>query len=187
MTIALLACCAIINTHMASHQTVINARRREADQMSMRFKLAALASATLLAASVGIGLAAPAFAANNQEMYVDTNNNAYFAYVSSDSTGTYVQATDDNGITKWDVPTSSGEISTYSTSPHLCMSVDTSNNRIHLETCNSNVDEEWTAHLDGDGYWFFNAASNDCLNAHWQVSELNVASCNQGANQIFIL
>jgi hypothetical protein len=155
--------------------------------LSLRFKLGALVSATMLAAGLGIGFAAPAFAVNNQEMYVDTNNNAYFVYAPHDSVGTYVEVTSTAGITKWDVPTNTGEISTYSRSPHLCMQVNASNNRIQLEACNGNVAEEWDAHSQGAGYWFYNAYSNDCLNAHWQASQLNVAPCNQGPNQIFII
>jgi hypothetical protein len=137
---------------------------------------------------LGIGFAAPAFAVDGATMKVNSTDKGrtFYAIVNSITSGTYVLLA--NSGSAWNVPTSSGQISVFSGRNH-CMSVDPSNNRIELETCTGSVDEEWDAHAQGGGYWFFNAASNDCLNAHWQATptQVNVAPCNQGANQIWIL
>jgi hypothetical protein len=175
------------NTEETGLRRAGHGTKGEVRTLSLRFKVAALGSATALAISLGIGLASPALAVNGKLMYVDSDNTAYFVYAPTDSVGTYLQASDDAGRTQFDVPTGTGEISTYSTNPHLCMQINGSNNRIQLATCSGGVYEEWTAHSLNGGYWFYNSALNLCLNAHWQVSQLNAAPCNQGVNETFIL
>ena len=63
---------------------------------------------------------------------------------------------------------------TYTT----CMAIQSGTNRIILEGCTGASNEEWTAHNVDDLIAFSNPASGLCLNDHWQVYQLDAATCN---------
>jgi hypothetical protein len=83
----------------------------------------------------------------------------------------------------WDWPTGgTAQISYHGSGASGCMTRDASaGNRIDLKACQGLASQEWTAHyVSGEygGYWFQNPASGLCLNDHWQVGQLDAASCS---------
>ena len=157
--------------------------------MSLRFKLAAITSATLLAAGLGVALAAPASAVNDQPLCIITNQEC--AIDSAANLGAVVDMSQGAGGV-WDVPSGHGQISLSGGGVNgqpLCMKADyghTSHgngNPIVLASCSGADAEEWYAEpYNHDGYhftYYFNGANiNDCLNDHYSLGKANVAPCN---------
>lgn len=156
-------------------------------RLSLRIRLAALASAVMLAIGLGAaGFAAPAFAVDDIHMYVNATSGHYSAIVTQCDAGTYVDLAENAYSGYWNAPTTSGQISCI---PHstMCMTIDTSNNRIHLSACTGGEYQEWVAHAKDGGYWYSNTKTGLCLNAHTQAFQADAATCNQGVNEIWHL
>jgi hypothetical protein len=164
--------------------------------MSLRFKLAAIASAMALSVGAAVAFAAPAFAKDNQAMGVtDAAGGNEWAYTNSAAAGQEVNMANTDGPSPWDVSGSTSgthQISYYdSGSPGLCMTIDTANDRVRLEKCAAASDQEWetlTGISGGNGSdydEYYNPLTGYCLNDHYQVGELNVAACNSGPDQLW--
>lgn len=157
--------------------------------MSLRFKLAAITSAALLAAGLGVALAAPASAVNNQFMCVDATNgnNPQCASPSARMSGATIQMTQAAGTT-WNAPPVRGQISIVgggTNGQQLCMQVDYGHtiggngNPIILASCSGRAAEVWIAEaFDGRTYYINEANLNECLNDHAQLHRANAAPCN---------
>ena len=162
--------------------------------MSLRIKLAAITSAMLLAGGLGVALAAPASAVDNQSFCVYPSNGIvktpYCATpAGSNQTGLNIDMDRNGGIFHWNVPPSSGQISTYSGgSPVECMQVDASEaNEVLTAPCQGRASEEWTAIGEGNGnVEFKNHDDGLCLNTkNDSFHLLNAATCNGGTNELF--
>jgi hypothetical protein len=164
--------------------------------MSLRFKLAAIASAMALSVGAAVAFAEPAFAKDNQLMGVtDAAGGTQWAYTDSAAAGQEVNMANTDGPSPWDVSGSTSgthQISYYdSGSPGLCMTIDTTNDRVRLEKCAAAGDQEWetlTGISGGNGHnynEYYNPLTGDCLNDHYQVNQLNVATCNSGKDQLW--
>ena len=165
--------------------------------MSLRFKLVGMASAMVLTVGAAVAFAAPAFAKDDQLMGVtDGANVTEYAYTNSVASGQWVIMANTDGPSPWDVSGSTSgthQITYYNSgSPGKCMTIDTSDgNRIRLENCASAADQEWetiTGISGGNGHnynEYYNPLTGECLNDHYQVSQLDAAPCNSGKDQLW--
>jgi hypothetical protein len=157
--------------------------------MSLRFKLAAMASAMALAVAA-VAFAAPAFAVDNQTLCVTEmgaphdvqcayTNTSYFVYIK-DSID--VPA----GWNKWNINTSSsGYHQISSTTGEGCMFLAAEGEQVYLTACDGYTFEEWRIKSsNAQGIELQNEAfPSDCLNDHYQVGQVNGAPCNGGTDQ----
>jgi len=155
--------------------------------MSLRFKLAAIASAMALSVGAAVSFAAPAFAVDNQSLCVNdqaTVSQVQCAYVLS--TG-YVATKEAPPSQKWDVNTSSsGYHQIKSTNKDGgCMAY--AGTEVYTTACDGYTFEEFKiAYSNSVGYELQNEAyPSDCLNDHYQVHQVNLAPCNKGGDEIW--
>jgi hypothetical protein len=145
--------------------------------MKLRHKLAAISSAVALAAAMGVVWAGSAAAADDQSLCAYTPD----GYICAIDTSPVLLSSGESY--DWNTPSSkTGQISLYNGgAPGVqCMQVDASmSNRIVLASCAGKASEEWEPVSEGGGeYSYYNADTNLCLNAHYQVDQLNAAPCN---------
>jgi hypothetical protein len=161
--------------------------------MSLRIKFAAFTSAMLVSGGMGVALAAPAFAVDNQVLCVHPSNGVVNVSYCANPTGSnapglnvYMEA---NSLFTWNVPPKSGQISTSDGgSPKECMEVNAKvHNAIFLEPCKGKASEEWKAIGKGKGnVEYKNKGDGLCLNTKDDANHsLNAAKCNGGTNQLF--
>jgi len=152
--------------------------------MSVRYKVATISSATMIAAGMGaVVFAAPASAVNNTTLCAKDGGGVIQCAVDTPLvSGTFV-AMKHGQASLVNVPSSSGQISTTN---GLCFTIDTgASNRIHLEVCSGAADAEWTASSISGGTQYKNPHTGLCLNDHYQVGQLNATTCNKGTDQAF--
>jgi hypothetical protein len=154
--------------------------------MSLRFKLAAIASAMALSVGAAVAFTAPAFAVDNQSLCVNDQAKplqVQCAYVTS--TG-YVATQEAPPSQLWDVNTSStGYHQIKSISSGGCMAY--AGTQIYTTACDGYSFEEFKiAYSNSVGYELQNEAyPSDCLNDHYQVHQVNIAPCNKGGDEIW--
>lgn len=160
--------------------------------MQVKMRLAAIASAMALAASLGVAFAGPAAAADNIKLCVpDTTNGLEVCAESFPTAGTIVDlvgSIDDSSL--YNVPGVKGQISQGNSG--LCMEINASDgDSIRLEPCQGKASEEWTtAKGQEKGTTVFKSVYNTslCLNAdpygtHPQVLADKCSSNDSNLNQ----
>jgi hypothetical protein len=157
--------------------------------MSLRFKMAAIASAMALTVGAALALAGPAFAVDNQSLCVNDQAKpvqVQCAYVTSTD---YVATEEAPPEQLWDVNTSSsGYHQIKSTTSGGCMAfAGPSSPQIYTTACDGYTFEEWKiAYSNSVGIELQNEAyPADCLNDHYQVHELDAAPCSKGDDQLW--
>jgi hypothetical protein len=143
-------------------------------------KLAVIASAVLALGSVSLAFPGSASASTTGPL-CNLNLGGTTLCASGGSSG-YVSMSDSGGST-WIYHPNVSTTTIRLQGTNDCMTVDANNNRITMTGCIGGVDqlfepsagEIFTTDLDYDG----------CLNDHYQVSQLNVATCNEGTDQLW--
>jgi hypothetical protein len=113
--------------------------------MRLRLKLAAIASAMALAASLGVAFAGPAAAADNVRLCVPETTDGYEICANSIAiAGSIIDGGTFDTSSGYNVPSGKGQISQGDSG--LCMELDgtTSGSAIKLEPCKGKASEEWT-------------------------------------------
>jgi hypothetical protein len=170
--------------------------------MSVRFKLAAIASATLLTAGLAAAFAAPAFAnGQNGAMCVFNTKNYEQCAMHSTEGQAIPMVTYKEGAPPpdtWNAPglNSIGQISEYGVSPAMCMQIiggltGSINDLVEARPCTSSPYAEWQAIPVPPGYgdriYYWNAKYNLCLNDVYYDGKLNAETCDIGNyNQYFL-
>jgi hypothetical protein len=160
--------------------------------MLLRFKAAALISAAALAAGAAVTFAPNAFAADNQTLCVyDLADHVQCAYLDV-STGfvdsANVSSAPTAGDYKWNINTTSSgyhQISTADPDQTGCMWF--SGGQIMIAGCDAASYEEWkvVGTTTNGAVVLENEAYADCLNDHYQVKEVNAATCNDGPDEVW--
>ena len=152
--------------------------------MRMKFKLAAITSATMLAGTIGVLIATPALANDNIYMCNFDSKSVELCMYAHGSGPSIGMDQYKNGVSavELNAPTSGkGQISLDGTS--TCLEVGSSDS-IVVATCAGKSAEEWTATETPDKglYKYKNASDNLCLNDKYYDSVPNVAACSSGAS-----
>jgi hypothetical protein len=162
----------------------------------LRFKVAAVISATLLAAGVAVSFAPTAFAADDQTMCVNdlaghvqcADLDVSTGFVDSANVSSSPSGTDYH----WNVNTTSSgyhQISSVNTSVTGCMAfLGPSLPQIEIEGCDGTAYEEWEivgTSATGQVVLQNEAFPGDCLNDHYQVDEVDAAPCNDGPDEVW--
>lgn len=157
--------------------------------MRLTYRLAVIASAVALAASLGLAFAGPsgAVVAAPSRAAVPLVDDDYLCASTPDGT---LCANDASPVTlggghAWDYPTSGhGQITVYNTSSS--MTVNTSTYAVTLSSSAGASDQEfYPTSLGGGEYEFENDLTGRCLNAKYTASTVNVAPCNGGEDQVW--
>ncbi len=164
--------------------------------MPIKWRLAAVASAMLVAAATGIVCAGSASASTTASKLcvIPSNNNQIINCAFSQNQGNKVEMLTlagpyVNTMTNWYYPTKTwGEIRQADT--NLCMQLDNSlSNDIILATCSSSGAsyQEWYPSSLSNGDTVFQSMwdRNLCLNDDIYTGLLDAAPCNQNTNQQF--
>jgi len=149
--------------------------------MQLKSKLTAIASAALLAASIGVVSAGPAAATDSVNLWVDTQDESLFAYAQPiPKSGEYLEAIPSASPTVWNAPgQGTGQISLAgSGNPGLCMQVH-DDDLIWLANCAGAPSEEWyvfAGSASGTVVYESEYGDNLCLTAKYP--KLSVATCS---------
>jgi hypothetical protein len=163
--------------------------------MQLRLKLAAIASAMAIAASLAVAFAGPAAAADNVKLCVPDSSNGYQICAESIAlAGSIIDGVTYDNAGAYNVPSGKGQISQGTSG--LCMELDgtTSGSPIKLESCAGKASEEWTTSAGQEkGTTVFRNAdiTSLCLNmdpyadkgVHPQVLADTCSSNNSNLNQ----
>jgi hypothetical protein len=156
--------------------------------MTLKLRLAVLASALTLAAGLAIGVSGTAYASSNSFLCVHPSNHTseiQCAYVVSQGAGAKIRMTTTSS--DWDVwsVAYSGYTNIFPEGEDFnnCLEV-VGSYIVELETCGSAHSEEFTAAGLGSGHYeWVNESDGRCLNDDVSAGYLNVAPCNGGTNE----
>jgi hypothetical protein len=157
--------------------------------MQLGAKVGAITSALALTAGISMVFAAPALAVDHQDLCVVSPDGIQCAQPFSTGTppvGTSVAMGPTTALGKFDVPGTFGQISVYGSSPKRCLEVtDSTDGTVQLESCSSNLDEEWSVFgAPGDTSYYENALYTGlCLNDKYYDKVINAADCGDGSNE----
>jgi hypothetical protein len=154
--------------------------------MSLRFKLAAIASAMALTVGAALAFAGPAFAKDNQTLCAtDISHEVQCAFTKTNDF-VYASTSAPAGWNKWDYNTSSsGYHQITSTTGEGCIFLAAKGEQVYLTACDGYTFEEWKIKSsNAQGIELQNEAfPSECLNDHYQVGQVNGAPCNGGTDQ----
>jgi hypothetical protein len=154
--------------------------------MSLRFRLAAIASALALAVGAAVALAGPAFAKDGQTLCVtDVPGETQCAYTNT-SDFVYISNSAPTGWNEWDINTSgSGYHQIASTTGEGCIFLAAKGEQVYVTACDGYTYEEWKIKSsNSQGLELQNKAfPSECLNDHYQVGQVNGAPCNGHTDQ----
>jgi hypothetical protein len=148
-------------------------------------KLAVIASALLALGSAAVVFSSgPAFADSNVT-FCNTNTNSSDLCAVSTGIPHFINMEVLGSTWVYYPNDATTEIRQYDTND--CMQVvPSSANEVRVAVCDSGSDQEFVPTAVSGGHTYRSELSgNLCLNDHWQVSALNAAPCNGGANQVF--
>jgi hypothetical protein len=141
--------------------------------MTLKLRLAAIASTVTLVASLGLAFAWPAAAVNDVTMCANGLGGGTQCAVDTSP------VTSNSSGSAWDVPTTHGQINSRGDG---CMEI--SGTSVILAACDGLTSEEWTASSDGSGYYTLeNDSDSLCLNDKYTKAQVNVTSCNGGTDE----
>lgn len=115
---------------------------------------------------------------------------ASYSYAGSGSRVTMVSPADVVGGPYWFYPngTTAGQIRLSGTNDCLRQDNAAGNPNVILYPCQGMVSEEWIPRQLGEANWSFqNQDTKGCLNDDYYTHYINVASCNDGPDEVFLL
>jgi hypothetical protein len=143
-------------------------------------KMAVIASAVLALGSAGLAFSGPASADTTQLCNNNLGGTSACAYTSGSG---YVSMAAAGSIWIYHPNTSATEIRLDGTND--CMTIDSGNSRIEMATCESSTDQLWAPTSTSGGFTYTSESNAECLNDHYQLNEVNVATCNGGEDEIW--
>jgi hypothetical protein len=152
--------------------------------MQLKTKLAAGASAVVLAVGLGVALAGPAAAKDDQGLCVNAIKYGEMCGEQTTSSGQLEMLPDPgfNGYYLFDTPSGTGQINTLGSG---CLEVVNSSGVVEAKPCAGAAAEEWTAEPSGDGAYYRNDHYALCLNDQYYNYVVNAAPCNNGRDELF--
>jgi hypothetical protein len=152
-------------------------------------KLIVIASALLGLGSAAVVFTGPAYAATSPVAFCDTTLHSGNVYCAGGIFPDFVTMGAGTG-TLWAYHPSNDTTEFRLGDSQDCMQVipsSTPPNRVRVAACDGGTDQMFipVAQDGGHSYIWDSGNDNQCLNDHWQVNELNVAPCTNGADQIF--